>query len=65
VKEIGKIAWFISDLNPDIPYSLLAFHPDYQMMDIPVTSRKMAIECYKMAKRYLNRVNIGNKYLLW
>lgn len=64
-EEIEKLARFISDLNPDVPYSLLVFHPDYKMMDIPVTSRKMATECYKTAKKYLNRVNIGNKHLLW
>ena len=64
-EEIEKLAKFISDLNPDIPYSLLAFHPDYKMMDMPVTSKKMATECYKTAKKYLNHVNIGNKHLLW
>jgi len=64
-EEIEKLARFITDLNPDIPYSLLAFHPDYKMMDIPVTSKKMAMECYKTAKKHLNHVNIGNKHLLW
>jgi len=64
-EEIEKIARYIADLNPDIPYSLLAFHPDYKMMDMPVTSRKHAMECYKTAKKYLNQVNIGNKHLLW
>jgi len=64
-EEIEKLAKFISDLNPDIPYSLLAFRPDYKMMDMPVTSKKMATECYKTAKKYLNHVNIGNKHLLW
>ena len=64
MEEIEKIAKFISDLNPDIPYSLLAFHPDYKMNDMPVTGRKMALECYKTAKKYLNHVNIGNTHLL-
>jgi len=63
-EEIEKIAKFISNLNPDIPYSLLAFHPDFKMIDMPVTTRKQAEECYQVAKKYLNRVNIGNKHLL-
>lgn len=64
-KEVEKIAKFISSLNPDIPYSLLAFHPDFKMMDMPVTTRKLAEECYEVAKKCLNRVNMGNEYLLW
>ncbi len=64
VVEIEKIARFIAGLNADIPYSLLAFHPDYKMNDMPVTSRKTALECYNVAKKNLNYVNIGNKHLL-
>lgn len=63
-KEIEGIVRFISDLNPDIPYSLLAFHPDFKMNDMPVTDRKTAFECYKVAKKYLNNVNIGNIHIL-
>ena len=63
-KEVEKIAKFISDLNNEIPYSLLAFHPDFEMQDIPATSRKLAEECYHTAKKYLKNVNIGNKHLL-
>jgi pyruvate formate lyase activating enzyme len=64
-EEVEKIARFISLLDPNIPYSLLAFHPDFEMMDMPVTTRKLAEECYEAASNYLNRVNIGNKHLLW
>jgi pyruvate formate lyase activating enzyme len=63
--EVKKIAKFISSLNPDIPYSLLAFHPDFKMLDMPFTTRKLAMECYNVAKKYLKRVNIGNEHLLW
>ena len=63
-EEVEKIARFISNLDPDIPYSLLAFHPDFKMIDMPITIRKQAEECYQAAKKYLNRVNIGNKHLL-
>jgi pyruvate formate lyase activating enzyme len=64
-EEVKNIAKFISSLNPNIPYSLLAFHPDFKMLDMPFTSRKLAEECYTVAKRYLKRVHIGNKHLLF
>jgi pyruvate formate lyase activating enzyme len=64
-EEVEKIARFISSVDRDIPYSLLAFHPDFKMMDMPVTTRRLAEGCYRVARKYLNRVNIGNKHLLW
>lgn len=64
--EVKKIASFLAGLNPDIPYSLLAFYGAYEMMDIPTTSRKIADECYLAAKNSgLSNVNIGNIHLLW
>ena len=63
-KEVEKIAKFIADINPEIPYSLLVFHPAFYMSDMPITPRKQVEECYKTARRYLNKVNIGNKHLL-
>lgn len=63
--EVEKIAEFISSMNSDIPYSLLAFHPDFKMIDMPITTRKYAEECYKVAQKYLKRVHLGNQHLLW
>ena len=63
-EEVEKIARFISNLDNDIPYSLLGFHPDFKMIDIPITTKKQAEDCYQAAKKYLNRVNIGNMHLL-
>ena len=64
-QQVGRIAGFISRLNPDIPYALLAFHPDFEMTDLPVTSRQQAMACYNAAKGAgLNRVRIGNLHLL-
>jgi pyruvate formate lyase activating enzyme len=62
--EIEQIATFIADNNPDIPYSLLVFHPDFMMSDLPITPLKQVIECYKVAKKHLSRVNIGNLHML-
>jgi len=63
-EEVELIAKSISDINPDIPYSLLVFHGDYQMSDLPMTPRKQAEKCLEVAKKYLSNVNLGNKFLL-
>jgi pyruvate formate lyase activating enzyme len=62
--EVEGIASFIADLNPEIPYSLLVFHPDFLMSDLPVTPKNQVKECYKTAKRHLKQVHIGNIGLL-
>ena len=62
--EVSKIAEFIASLDPEIPYSLLIFHPDYLMSDVTVTPRRQVEKCYQAAKRYLKNVNIGNISLL-
>ena len=62
--EVEQIARFISDLNPEIPYSLLVFYPQFMMSDLPVTSRRQVEECYRAAKKWLKRVHIGNVNLL-
>jgi pyruvate formate lyase activating enzyme len=63
--EVGQIATFIADLNPNIPYALLAFHADFEMTDMPITSRQQADECLDAAKSAgLKRVRIGNIHLL-
>ena len=58
--EVEQIAEFIANLNPEIPYSLLVFHPDFMMTDLPITPLKQVIACYKTAKKHLTRVRIGN-----
>ncbi len=63
-EEVSSIARFIADINSAIPYSLLIFHPDFCMDDLPVTPKKQVDECYRVAKRHLERVNIGNIHLL-
>ncbi|MHA1986512.1 MAG: radical SAM protein [Promethearchaeota archaeon] len=63
-EEIELIAKFISSVNKNIPYSLLIFHGDYQMRDLGVTTHDQAFKCLEVAKKYLTRVNLGNKFLL-
>ena len=65
-QEVVQIAEFIAALNPDIPYSLLAFHPQSHMSDLPPTSRRQAHACLKAARKAgLKRVRVGNEHLLW
>jgi pyruvate formate lyase activating enzyme len=64
VTEIQNIASFIAEMNATIPYTLLAFSPQYVMDDLPKTSRKQADKCCKAAKKYLKNVRVANVNLL-
>jgi pyruvate formate lyase activating enzyme len=63
-EEVEKIAQFIAEIDPTVPYTLLSFYPQYQMNDLPTTRRKTAEECYKKARKHLKNVRIGNIHLL-
>ncbi|OYT30540.1 MAG: pyruvate formate lyase-activating protein [Thermofilum sp. ex4484_79] len=63
--EIRMIARFLASLDRNIPYSLLAYHPDYMLYDLPPTSIGHARLAERIAKEEgLKNVNIGNKWLL-
>jgi pyruvate formate lyase activating enzyme len=63
--EVGALARFIADIDPGIPYSLLAFAPQFGMSDLPHTSRSQAEACLAAAQEAgLSRVRIGNVHLL-
>jgi len=65
VGEVSQLARFIAGLNPEIPYSLLGFHPQFVMNDLPTTSRNHAERCLAAAKEAgLARVRLGNVHLL-
>jgi len=65
IDEISGIAGFIASLNPDIPYALLAFHPQFMMNDLPPTSKRHAQECLEVARAQgLKNVRLGNIHLL-
>ena len=63
-EEVEQIAKYISSINDEIPYSLLVFHGDYQMKDLPLTPRDQAFKCLKVAKKYLKNIHLGNQFLL-
>jgi len=64
IEEIDNIAQFIAEVNSNIPYTLLAFYPQYVMNDLPTTSREEVFQCYNAAKKHLKNVRIGNVHLL-
>ncbi len=63
--EVDALARFIAALDPDIPFSLLAFHPQFYMSDLPLTPKRLAESCLRTAREAgLNNVRIGNIHLL-
>jgi len=63
--EVGRIVRFITDLNPNIPYSLLGFGPHFYMPDLPRTSVRHAEDAQAAARAAgLTNVHIGNRHLL-
>ena len=63
-EEVNEIAQFLASLDKSIPYSLLIFHSDSYLMDLPVTPVQQVKDCYEAAKNHLNNVHIGNKHLI-
>jgi pyruvate formate lyase activating enzyme len=64
-EEVRGISRWIASLNPDIPYVLLAFYPQFFFKDLPVTRRTFALRCKEVAEgEGLRRVRIGNLHLL-
>ena len=63
--EVRQIASFIAGCNPDIPYTLLAFAPQFCMEDSPTTSFEQVEACLEAAKQAgLTRVHLGNRHLV-
>jgi len=63
-EEIDHLARFIAEIDTRIPYTLLAFYPQYIMDDLPTTSQEEANKCHLAAKKHLKNVRIGNVNLL-
>jgi len=64
-EEIFGLATYIARINPDIPYALLAFAPQFLMDDSPTTSAELARGCLDAAiQAGLTRVRLGNEHLL-
>ena len=64
-REVRRIAGFIAELNPAIPYALLGFHPHFFVPDLPRTSVRHAEAAEAAAREAgLTRVRVGNRHLL-
>jgi len=57
-EEVRNLASFIAEVDSRVPYTLLAFYPQYVMTDLPTTSRELAIKCHDAAEKYLENVRI-------
>ncbi len=63
--EVGSLARYLASFDPNIPYALLAFAPQFHMHDLPCTSREQAEAAEEAARAAgLTRVRIGNRHLL-
>lgn len=59
IEEVEAIAKFLMNIDPDIPLHLSRYFPMYQM-ETPPTDLQFMHKAYAAAKKYLNRVNLGN-----
>jgi pyruvate formate lyase activating enzyme len=62
--EVEQISKFIAEINPNIPYSILIFHPHFYLSDLPITPVEQVKSCYMTAKKYLKNVHVGNLHLI-
>lgn len=60
-EELEQIAQFIANIDQNIPWHVTAFHPDYQMLDVPATEADILLKAYHMGKKAgLKYVYVGN-----
>ncbi|MEA1904578.1 MAG: radical SAM protein, partial [Candidatus Hadarchaeota archaeon] len=64
-QEIRGVASFIADIDPTIPYSLLAFQPTFYMDDMPYVKKRDVDRFLEICKEEgLERVRLGNPWLV-
>jgi pyruvate formate lyase activating enzyme len=64
-QEIRSLAGFVASIDPEIPYSLLAYYPQFYMADLPLVPRSLAQSCLEAAREEgLRRIRLGNTQLL-
>ena len=60
-EELKQTAQFLAGISKDMPWHISAFHPDYQMLDVPVTKHEDLLRAYKIGKQAgLRYVYLGN-----
>jgi len=59
-KDFEKIAKFIASVNKNIAWHISRFFPMYKMLDKPITPIETLERAYKIGKKYLKNVHMGN-----
>ncbi len=60
-KELEAAAAFLASIDPEMPWHVTAFHPDYKMLDTPPTQLKSLIRAREIGKKAgLKYVYCGN-----
>ncbi|MCX6747109.1 MAG: AmmeMemoRadiSam system radical SAM enzyme [Candidatus Pacearchaeota archaeon] len=59
-KEFEKIARFIASISDSIPWHISRFFPMYRMLNKPITPIESMNRAYKIGKKYLKYVHLGN-----
>jgi pyruvate formate lyase activating enzyme len=61
-QEIAQLCdWFVTNLGPEVPLHFTAFHPDYQMLDVPPTPMTTLVRARQQARAAgLRHVYTGN-----
>ncbi len=62
--QIAKIATELAVVDTEIPFTILAFFPEYKMMDVPSPNMWQMIGAYNAAKDAgLRKIKLGNVHL--
>ncbi len=60
-EELEALATWLAEVDPDMPWHVSAFHPDYHMQDRPRTPRHDLARAYEIGKQAgLHYVYVGN-----
>ena len=60
-EELRAMAVWLAEVDPEMPWHISAFHPDYQMVDRPPTSPASLRRAYEIGKEAgLHHVYVGN-----
>jgi len=59
--QIEKIAQILAGVDPQIPFTILAFFPEYQLKAVPPPSFEQMVEAYaRVRETGLHQVRLGN-----
>ena len=60
-QELRALTEWLAEVDPEIPWHVTAFHPDYQRRDLPATSQAALVRAYEIGKQAgLRYVYVGN-----